>query len=129
MREQLAQIPQRWLVVKSQARLVSDLKQLEKHLAKPEAKAVCALKQLQGQQFACEPDALAEAAALSQQLPYHQLQELQAMGIIEHKKRGRPPKDAVGQKHYQICAVLVPKDRVNGPFGNVLGYFCWQPMC
>lgn len=74
-----AQIPQRWLVVKSQARLVSDLKQLEKHLAKREAKAVCALKQLQGQHFACEPDALAAATALSQQLPYHQLQELQAI--------------------------------------------------
>lgn len=107
-----AQIPQRWLVVKSQARLVSDLKQLEKRLAKQEAKAVCALKQLQSQQFACEPDALAAAAALSQQLPYHQLQDKQAIEIIEHKKRGRPRKDAVGQKHYQICAVLVPKGSV-----------------
>lgn len=111
-RNNYAQIPQRWLVVKSQARLVSDLKQLEKRLAKQEAKAVCALKQLQSQQFACEPDALAAAAALSQQLPYHQLQDKQAIEIIEHKKRGRPRKDAAGQKHYQICAVLVPKGSV-----------------
>ncbi len=89
-----AQIPQRWLAVKSQARLASDLKQLEKRLAKQEALAVGALKQLQSQQFACRPDALAEAASFSQQLP------LQALEIVEHKRRGRPRKDAVGLKHY-----------------------------
>jgi transposase len=107
-----AQIPQRWLAVKSQARLVSDLKQLEKRLAKQETLAVCALKQLQSQQFSCRPDALAKAASFSQQLPYHPLQDLQAIEIVEHKRRGRPRKDAVGQKHYQISAVLVPKDSV-----------------
>ncbi|MEG4274951.1 MULTISPECIES: IS1634 family transposase [unclassified Microcoleus] len=107
-----ASIPQRWLVVKSQARLESDLKQLEKRLAKHEAKARAALKQLQSQKFACQPDALTAAAALSQQLPYHQLQDLQAIEIVEHKKRGRPSKNAVGEKHYQSSAVLAPKDSV-----------------
>jgi hypothetical protein len=32
--------------------------------------------------------------------------------IVEHKKRGRPRKDAIGQKYYQISATLVPKDSV-----------------
>ena len=58
-----ASIPQRWLVVKSQARLESDLKQLEKRLAKHEAKARAALQQLQSQKFACQPDALTAAAS------------------------------------------------------------------
>lgn len=107
-----AQIPQRWLVVKSQVRLESDLKQLEKRLAKHEAKARAALKQLQSQKFACVPDAVAAATMFSQQLPYHQLQNKQAIEIVEHKKRGRPRKDAIGQKHYQISAVLVQKDNV-----------------
>ena len=107
-----AEIPQRWLVVKSQARLESDLKQLEKRLAKHEAKARAALKQLQSQKFACQPDAASAAALFSQQLPYHQLQDLQAIEIVEHKKRGRPSKNAVGEKYYQIRAVLAPKDSV-----------------
>jgi transposase len=76
----------------------SDLKQLEKRLAKHEAKATAALKQLQSQKFACQPDALTAAALFSQQLPYPQLQDLQAIEIVEHKKRGRPRKDAVGEK-------------------------------
>lgn len=48
----------------------------------------------------------------SQQLPYHPLQDLQTIEIVEHKKRGRPRKNAVGEKYYQIRAVLAPKDSV-----------------
>jgi hypothetical protein len=40
------------------------------------------------------------------------LQDLQAIEIVEHKKRGRPRKDAVGEKYYQISGVLAPKDSV-----------------
>ena len=51
------------------------------------------------------------------------LQNLQAIEIVEHKRRGRPRKDAVGQKHYQISAVLVPKDSVIGAERQCAGLF------
>ena len=107
-----ADVPQRWLVVKSQMRLASDLKQLEKRLAKHFTLATSALKQLESQRFACQPDATSAASAFSQQLPYHQLHDLQVIEIVEYARRGRPRKDAVGQKHYQISATLVPKASV-----------------
>ena len=107
-----AQIPERWLVVKSQARLASYLIQLEKRLAKQLTLAVSALKQLESQRFACQADALTAARAFSQQLPYHQLHDLQAHEIVEHQGRGRPRKDAVGQKYYHISATLVAKTSV-----------------
>jgi transposase len=104
-----AGIQQRWLVVESQARLESDLKQLSKRVAKQLIVATSALKQLSTQQFACQPDALQAATAFSDQLPYHQLDNLQVVEIIEYPKRGRPRKDAIGQKHYQISATLIPQ--------------------
>lgn len=104
-----AGIPQRWLVVESQARLESDLKQLSKRVATKLIAAMSALKQLSSQQFACQPDALQAATTLSEQLPYHQLDDLQVVEIIEYPKRGRPRKDQVGQKYYQISATLIPQ--------------------
>jgi transposase len=104
-----AGIQQRWLVVESQARLESDLKQLSKRVATKLIAATSALKLLSSKQFACQPDALQAATALSEQLPYHQLDDLQVIEIIEYPKRGRPRKNEVGQKHYQISATLVPQ--------------------
>jgi transposase len=100
---------QRWLVVESQARKESDLKQLHKRVAQKLIAATSALKQLSSQQFACQPDALQAAIAFSDQLPYHQLDRLQVVEIIEYPKRGRPRKEEVGQKHYQISATLIPQ--------------------
>jgi transposase len=102
-------IQQRWLVIESQARRESDLKQLDKRVATKLTSAISALKQLSSQQFACQQDALHAAITLSEQLPYHQLEGLQVVEIIEYPKRGRPRKDEVGQKHYQISATLIPQ--------------------
>jgi len=118
-----AQIPQRWLVVKSQPRLASDLKQLEKRLAKQFTLAASALKQLESQRCACQAEALTAARAFSQQLPYHQLHDLQAHEIVEHQGRGRPRKDAVGQKYYRISATLVPKATVIDAERQRAGFF------
>jgi transposase len=85
---------------------------LEKRKIKHFTLATSALKQLESQRFACQPDATDAAIAFSQQLPYHQLHDLQAIEIVKYARRGRPCKDAVGQKHYQICATLVPKASV-----------------
>jgi|APDOM4702015248_1054824.scaffolds.fasta_scaffold41765_1 transposase len=106
-----AGIKQRWLVIESQARLESDLKQLEKRVAKKLTSATSALKQLSNQRFACQPDALQAATAFSEQLPYHQLDDLQFVEIVEYQKRGRPRQDEVGQKHYQISAILIPQPK------------------
>lgn len=105
-------IRQRWLVVETQARLESDWKQLEKRIAKQLTLATRALHQLENQRFACQPDALSAADKLSAQLPYHQLHELQVLEILQHQGRGRPRKDAVPHKHYQISATLVSKESV-----------------
>jgi transposase len=104
-----AGIRQRWLVIESQARLESDLKQLEQPVAKKLIAATSALKQLSSQQFACQPDALQAATTLSEQLPDHQLDDLQVVEIIEYSKRCRPRKEEVGQTHYQISATLIPQ--------------------
>jgi transposase len=93
-------------------RLASDLKQLEKRKVKHFTLATEALKQLESQPFACQPDATAAASAFLQQLPYHQLHDLQVSEIVEYARRGRLRKDAGGQKHYQISATLVPKATV-----------------
>jgi transposase len=105
-------IRQRWLVVKSQARLTSDLKQLEKRVAQHLTEATSALKRLQSQKFACEPDALQAACAFDQQLPHHQLHNVQVVEVVRHQQRGRPLKMASGQKHYRLSATVVPKTSV-----------------
>jgi transposase len=104
-----AGIQQRWLVIESQVRLESDKKLLAKRVAKQLAFATTELKQLSSQQFACKPDAIQAATAFSQQLPYHQLDDLQVLEIVQHQRRGRPRKDQVGHKHYQISATLISK--------------------
>jgi hypothetical protein len=55
--------------------------------------------------------AIQAATAFSQQLPYHQLDDLQVLGIVQHQRRGRPHKDQVGHKHYQISATLISKPK------------------
>ena len=96
-----------WLRVKHA--LESDLKQLDKRVAQKLIAATSALKQLSSRQFACQPDALQAATAFADQLPYHQLDDLQVVEIIEYQKRGRPRKDEMGQKHCQISATLIPQ--------------------
>jgi transposase len=105
---QYSGINQRWLLVESQARLESDLVQLDKQIAKQLAKATKALKRLEGEQFACQPDGRRAAMKFSCCLPFHQLADLEVVEVVQHQGRGRPKRDAVGQKYYQIRATLVP---------------------
>ncbi|MEO1148982.1 MAG: IS1634 family transposase, partial [Cyanobacteria bacterium J06638_22] len=69
-------INQRWIVVCSEQRRQSDLKQLDKRLAKQEQRASQQLRQLQQQTFACEADARQAAQRLAAKWPLHQLAEL-----------------------------------------------------
>ncbi|MBD2415932.1 IS1634 family transposase, partial [Nostoc calcicola FACHB-3891] len=72
-------------------------------------KAQTELKQLSQQQFACEKDAHLAAERMNCRLPLHQLVEIKVVEISQHQGRGRPRKNAVIEKHYQLCATLEPK--------------------
>ena len=66
-------IKQRWLVVESEERRESDLKQLEKKIQKDFSEADKALRQLTAQRFACVPDAERAAKKLLKKSKYHEL--------------------------------------------------------
>lgn len=73
-------IKQRWLIVESEERLQSDLKQLKKKIEKDFCEAQKALGELTRQRFACIPDAKQAADKLLKKSKYH---ELKLMKILE----------------------------------------------
>lgn len=101
-------VKQRWLIVESEVRKASDLKQLEKRLTKQLDKAQSQLRQLSQQEFACAADAMKVAERFDNQLQFHQLAELEIVEHSRYTKPGRPRKDAKRASCcYQICASLV----------------------
>ena len=66
-------VRQRWLVIESDARKESDLKQPEKRLSKKYTQAQSQLRKLCQQEFACAEDSFNAAKLLESQLPFHQL--------------------------------------------------------
>jgi transposase len=103
-------VRQRWLVVESEARKASDLKQLEKRLTKKYTQAQSQLRKLCQQKFACAKDAFKAAKLLESQLPFHQLANLEVIEHPQHQGRGRPPKDSQPTLIYQIQAEIIPKE-------------------
>lgn len=87
-------VRQRWLVVESEARKESDLKQLEKRLTKKSTQAQSQLRKSCQQKFACTLDALTAAKLLESQLPFHQLANIEVIEHTQHQGRGRPRKDS-----------------------------------
>ena len=71
-----AGVKQRWLVVESEARKKSDLRQLEKRIQKLEISAISQLKKLKREQFACREDAMKAALKLSKKFKYHHLNNI-----------------------------------------------------
>ncbi|BAY29020.1 hypothetical protein NIES2107_08610 [Nostoc carneum NIES-2107] len=103
-------VRQRWLVVESEARQESDLKQLEKRLTKKYTQAQSQLRKLCQQKFACALDAFKAAKLLENQLPFHQLANLEVIEHAQHQGRGRPRKDSQSTLIYQIQAEIIPKE-------------------
>ncbi len=64
-------VEQRWLVLESLPRLISDQKNLEKRIEKSEKNAHTKLNKLCAEEFACRQDALKAASQLSKNLKYH----------------------------------------------------------
>ena len=92
----------------SEARRLSDFKQLEKRLNKHLASAQSQLKQLSAHQFACEADALKAASCFEAKLAFHQLDNLQIIQKSSHSKAGRPRKfQSPTKTYYRINADLI----------------------
>ena len=100
---------QRWLVIESEARKESDLKQLEKRLTKKYTQAQSQLRKLCQQEFACAEDAFNAAKLLESQLPFHQLANIEVIEDSQHRGRGRPRKDSQPTLISHIQAEIVPK--------------------
>lgn len=95
-----ASVEQRWLVVQSEVRKQSDLRQLEKRIQKLETNATSQLNKLQKEKFSCYQDAANTILKLSKKLKYHNVENIQ---IIEKTLTN---KNSAQECFYQISATL-----------------------
>ncbi|WP_019503367.1 IS1634 family transposase [Pleurocapsa sp. PCC 7319] len=106
-------VHQRWLIIESEKRLNSDLKQLEKRLTKQLKIATSELKSLMRQDFACAADAKKAAEKLSRNWKYHSLELIDIETDAHYTKAGRPRKNQSPEHFtYRIEAQVVPVDEV-----------------
>jgi transposase len=94
-RSEYAGIEQRWLLVESEQRRNSDLKQLAKKIEQYQKKYLQELQALSTQEFACATDAINAAQALSKTMKWHQLSDIETVEKSHYDKAGKPKKDAV----------------------------------
>jgi transposase len=83
-------VQQRWFIVESQQRKQSDLKQLEKTVAKATTHWNAQLRQRCNQEFACAADALASLHQFEQDLVWHQLEGITVKEKFHYEKPGKP---------------------------------------
>lgn len=101
-------VRQRWLVVESETRRASDLRQLEKNIEKAHQEAKKNLRKLATQEFACQPDALAAATRLSKQLKYHNLTQIQIVQVLPESEANSSNSAEFSQQVCKIQAQLEP---------------------
>ena len=94
-----ADVKQRWLIVQSEARKQSDLRQLEKRIKKSEINATSQLKKLQREEFNCHEDAMKAASKLSKKFKYHHLDNIHVHEKILSGK-------TENKKYFQVIATL-----------------------
>ncbi len=100
-------IRQRWLVVESSQRQVSDLKALEKRLDKATQHIQTQLDKLSRQPFACEIDAQQSIEQFEKTLKQHRLTQVTIAEKPHYDTAGRPAKTAIPTAiHYHIQATL-----------------------
>lgn len=106
-------MPQRWLIIESEKRCDSDLKQLEKRLAKQLKIATSELKSLMRQDFACVADAKQAADKLSRSWKYHCLESVQIESHPHYSQPGRPTKNQSPEYlTYRVIAQIIPVEKV-----------------
>ena len=100
-----ASVKQRWLVVESEARKKSDLRQLDKRIKKSEINATSQLKKLQKEQFNCYEDAMKAALKLSKKFKYHNLDNIHVDEKILSAK-------TENQKYFKVIATLSENEAI-----------------
>ncbi len=86
-------VPQRWLVVESQARKQADLQKLDKRLAQATRQQQRALNHLCAQEFACAADADAALQQFQRHLKWHQLTAVKVVAHPHYDRPGKPKRD------------------------------------
>lgn len=106
-------VHQRWLIIESEKRRNSDLKQLEKRLTKQLKIATSKLKSLMKQDFACAADAKKASDKLSRSLKYHCLESVEIKNHAHYNKAGRPTKNQSPEHFtYRVTAQVISVDSV-----------------
>lgn len=102
-------VHQRWLIIESEKRLNSDLKQLERRLTKQLKIATSELKSLMKQDFACVADAKQAADKLSRNWKYHSLESIEIQTHAHYNTPGRPTKNQSPEHFtYRVTAQVIP---------------------
>jgi transposase len=110
-RSEYAGIEQRWILVESQARRNSDLKQLAKKIEQYQHKYQQEFQTLSHQEFACVADAMNAANQLAKTMKWHQLSALDIVEKPHHDKAGKPKQDAVPTRiSYHVTGTVIAID-------------------
>ena len=104
-------IKQRWILVESQARRNSDLKQLAKKIEQYQQKYLQEFQTLSNQEFACAADAMSAAHNLAKTLKWHQFSNLETVEKSHYDKAGKPKKDAIPTHiSHHVTGTVIPID-------------------
>ena len=101
-----AGVPQRWVIISSEARSERRLARLRKELDREGARAQKELRKLKRRRFNCEADARQEMARFAERLRLHDLEGLGVIVEAYHAQRGRPRKGQQPHYRYRISAEL-----------------------
>ena len=111
-RSEYAGIEQRWILVESEQRRQSDLKQLAKKIEQYQHKYLQEFQTLSTQEFACTADAISATENLSKTMKWHQLCDVETIEKPHYDKAGKPKKDAVPHRvSYHVTGTVIPIDR------------------
>lgn len=107
------EVRQPWLIIESEKRLQSDLKQLEKRLTKQLKAAEKELKLLMQQDFACAADGKQAAHKLSKNWKYYSLESVEIKAHPHYNQAGRPTKNQTPKNFtYRVTAQVTPVESV-----------------
>lgn len=102
-RSNYADVEQKWLVVLSDARKKSDLRQIEKRFQKLEVSAIAQLKKLRKEHFNCRQDAIQAVSKLSKQFKYHDIENI-------HIEEQPSTNQTENQKYFYISEATLSKN-------------------
>lgn len=104
-------VSQRWILIESEQRRKSDLKQLAKKIEQYQQNAAQDLQRLSTQEFACIADAMSAAQNLSKKMSWHQLCDIQTTEERHYDKAGKPRKEDIPKRiSYRVTATIVPME-------------------